>query len=146
MSSTYEQINHAIAREYEAMGDAEIIAPEALAFRVFESLASGDEDARIQYVSVEHLKQMARAFLRRNNDPDSDESPAYESGGDLFSGTLQHRYPVRGDGGQHVYKLRYMLTEEERAMNVERLRKSAGARLKHADALEAEGASGIAAA
>jgi len=145
MSSTHEQVNEAIAKEYDELGDAEVISPEALAFRVFEHFATGSEDARIQYVSHEHLKQMARAFLRRNSDPDSDESEAYENGGDLFSGTLQHRYPVRGDGGQHVYKLRHLLTAEERAMNVERLRKSAGARLKHADALEAEGATGIAA-
>lgn len=145
MSSTYEQVNEAIAREYDALKDAVIVAPESLAFRVYEALSSGNEDVRIQYVSVEHLKQMTRAFLRRNNDPDSDESPAYEGNGDLFSGTLQARYPVLGDNGQHYYKLRHLLTPEERAMNVERLRKSAGARLKHADALEAEGASGIAA-
>lgn len=145
MSSIYDQVMQAIAREYEGMKDAEIVAPESLAFRVYETFSTGDEDVRVQYVSVEHLKQMTRAFLRRNNDPDSDESPAYKGKGDLFSGTLQPRYPVQGPNGEHYYKLRHLLTPEERAMNVDRLRRSAGARLKHADALEAEGASAIAA-
>jgi hypothetical protein len=69
---------------------------------------------------------------------ESDEADAYH--GDLFSGALQNRYPLpRSAGDEPVYKLRSRLTAEERAWNVQQLRKSSQARLEHADALEAEG-------
>lgn len=145
MSSTHHQIREEMARQYAIFEDAILVSPSGLAHRVFETFAHGDEDARIQYVSLEHLKQMARAFLRRQNDPDSDESDAYAAQGSLFSGVLQDRYPLprRGDE-EPAYKLRAHLTDEERAWNVEQLRKAAGARLKHADALEGEGRSAAA--
>jgi len=142
MSTTHQQIREELHRQYALFDDAIIVSPSGLAHRVFETFASGEEDARIQYVSLEHLKQMARAFLRRQNHPDSDESAAYEAQGSLFSGALQDRYPLPRKGDEEpVYKLRQHLTREERAWNVEQLRKSAGARLKHADALEGEGRS-----
>ena len=57
-----------------------------------------------------------------------------------FSGKLQDRYPLpRKAGEEAAYKLRSHLTPEERRWNVMQLRKSAHARLEHADALEAEG-------
>lgn len=139
MSTNHQQIREEIARQYEAFGGAIIVSPSGLAHRVFEVFSSGGEDARIQYVSVEHLKHMARQFLRKRHDPDSDESEAYDAQGSLFSGALQDRYPIpRKSGEEPVYKLRQFLTDEERAWNVEQLRKSAGARLRHADALEGE--------
>lgn len=142
MSSIHQQIRAELARQYGLFDSAVLVSPSGLAHRVFEVFASGDEDAHIQYVSLEHLKQMARAFLRRQHDPDSDESEAYDAQGSLFSGVLQDRYPLPRKGDEEpVYKLRQHLTPEERAWNVEQLRKSAGARLKHADALEGEGRS-----
>lgn len=142
MSTTHQQIREEMARQYALFDEAILISPAGLAHRVFETFATGEEDVRIQYACLEHMKQMARAYLRRQNDPDSDESAAYDAQGSLFSGALQDRYPLPRNGDEEpVYKLRHHLTPEERAWNVEQLRKSAGARLKHADALEGEGRS-----
>lgn len=141
--SQHEQINAEIARQYEAMRDAVVVGPGSLAFGVYQHFATGIEEPHIQYASLEHLKQMARRFLAKRHDHDSDENPAHISQASFaFSGQLQDRYPLpRHKGEEPVYKQRHQLTFEERAWNVEQLRKSANARLEHADALEAEGQS-----
>jgi hypothetical protein len=140
----HQQIQSEMNRQYENLRDAVLVSPSGLAHRVFETFATGDEGAQIQYTSLEHLKQMARQFLRHRKEPDSDESNAYSSQGELpgisFSGQLQDRYPVpRNKDEEPVYKLRSHLSKDERAWNVKQLRKSAKARQEHADALEAEG-------
>lgn len=141
----HKQITDEMERQYQALEDAVIVYPSAIAMRVFEAFSNGDEAAHIQYTSLEHLKQMARAFLRAKKDPDSDQSEAYKGQDSLdfgaeFSGKLQDRYPLpRKAGEEPAYKARFHLTADERSWNVEQLRKSAGARLEHADALEAEG-------
>jgi hypothetical protein len=51
---------------------------------------------------------------------------------------LQHRYPTpRPAGAEPIYKKREALSRAELAWNVAMLRKSAAARLEHADALQA---------
>lgn len=141
----HQRIVIEMARVYDEFMDAVLVSPSGLAHRVFEVFARGDEELHIQYVSLEHLKQMARAFLRRRLDADGEESEAYGGQDSLpfgtsFSGHLQPRYPTpHAPGDEPVYKLRLHLTPEERAWNVEQLRKSGRARLEHADALEAEG-------
>lgn len=143
----HQQIVAELARQYEAMRDAVIVGPGSLAFGVYQHFAKGDENPNIQYASIEHLKQMARRYLARNHDADSDENPAHRSQGEFsFSGQLQERYPLPRKGDEEpAYKLRSQLTDDERHWNVEQLRKSAGARLQHADALEAEGQQTVAA-
>lgn len=140
----YQQIKAEMNRQYENLSDAVLVSPSGLAHRVFETFATGDEGAQIQYTSLEHLKQMSREFLRHQKNPESDGSEAYSAQGELpgisFSGQLQDRYPLpRKAGDEPAYKLRGHLTAEERAWNVKQLRKSAQARQEHADALEAEG-------
>lgn len=142
----HQRIMGEMERQYEAMRDAVIVSPSALAHRAFEAFSHGDEDPHIQYASVEHMKHMARKFLATRKDPNSDESDAYASRqpsfdlGVQFSGQLQDRYPLpRKAGEEPVYKLRALLTPDERSFNVDVLRKGARARLEHADALEAEG-------
>lgn len=140
----HQRINQEMTKQYEAMQEAVLVAPSGLAHRVFEVFSHGDEDPQVQYTSLEHLKHMARVFLGKRKDPDNDDSESYAVQGDLpgftFSGKLQDRYPLpRKDGEEPVYKLRHLLTPEERAYNVNVLRKGARARLEHADALEAEG-------
>lgn len=86
------------------------------------------------------------------NDPESvtpprkrsEESEAYTQGeldlGISFSGKLQDRYPLpRKKGEEPAYKLRLMLTPEEREWNALQLHKSGLARIEHANALRAEG-------
>lgn len=137
----HEQIQRELTLAYEAMREADIVGPGSLAFAVYQNIATGDEAAGVQYTSVEHLKAMARKFLARRNDADGDQNQAHPDQEEFsFSGQLQDRYPLpRKRGEEPVYIKRHLLTEEQRAWNVEQLRKSARARLAHADALEAEG-------
>lgn len=141
----HQRIVAEIARQYEFLADAVLVSPASLAHRAFEAFGTGDEDAHIQYASIEHFKQLSREFLRRRKTPDGEENDAHGSQGSLdlgtrFSGKLQDRYPVpRAEGEEPAYKRRCDLTAEERAWNVRQLRKSAVARREHADALEAEG-------
>lgn len=143
--STHQQIMAEIARQYTFLSDAVIISPSALAYRAFEAFSSGEEEPHIQYASLEHLKHMARVFLARRKDADGDLNETHSAQpefdlGISFSGKLQDRYPLpRKVDEEPAYKLRGDLTPEERAWNVSQLRKSARARLEHADALEAEG-------
>lgn len=135
-----QQILTEMERQSLFLKDAILISPSALAHRVYETFAAGDVEPHIEYTSLEHLKDMARGFLRRH-EADSDDNPVHLQD-DLpgFSGHLQDRYPIpRKKGDEPVYKLRRHLTQDERAWNVAVLRKSAKARLEHADALEAEG-------
>lgn len=141
----HQQINAEFERQYAFLDGAVIISPSALAHRVFETFSTGEEEAHIQYTSLEHLKHMARVYLARRKDADGDLNDAHCAQGDLdlgttFSKKLQDRYPLpRQAGEEPAYKLRSELTAEERAWNVQQLRKSARARMEHADALEAEG-------
>jgi len=140
----HQRINNEMTQQYEAMREAVLVSPSGLAHRVFETFATGEETPQVEYTSLEHLKHMARVFLAKQKDPDSDDSEAYAAQGDLpgfsFSGKLQDRYPLpRKAGDEPVYKLRSQLSSEERAWNVQQLRKSAQGRQEHADALEAEG-------
>ena len=141
----HQKINGELERQYTFLDCAIIISPAALAHRVFEVFSSGDEEAHIAYTSLEHLKHMARVFLARRKEADGDMNDTHGAQGELdlgvsFSGKLQDRYPLpRKAGEEAAYKLRQHLTQEERRWNVLQLRKSANARLEHADALEAEG-------
>lgn len=141
----HQHINAEFERHYSLLAGATHIMPSALAHLAFETFCSGDEEAHIAYASLEHLKHMARVFLARRKDADGDLNEAHGGQSELdlgvaFSGKLQDRYPIqRQPGEEPVYKLRSELTAEERAWNVSILRKSARARLEHADALEAEG-------
>jgi len=146
----HHQIMSEFSRQYALLSDAVVIMPSSLAHRVFENIATGEEEPVVQYTSVEHLKHMARVFLAKQKDPDSEENPAHRAQGDFDFGPefvgLQDRYPLpRKAGEEPAYKLRHHLTPEEREWNAVQLEKSGFARLKHADALRAEGAIGSAA-
>jgi hypothetical protein len=82
------------------------------------------------------FRQIARSFCRRHFDPTE------RTEDDLFPETLQERYPRRefNPSGEAEYVLRDLLTPSDIAYNVERLRREASAKLKHADALEARAA------
>lgn len=138
--SEHSEIMTQMQHQLDNYGDAVLVMPSALAMATYSAIAGDDGESRLtQYLSVEALKGMARKLLARRFSPeDGEESNAYQ--GDLFSGALQPRYPLpRVSGEEPVYKRREDLSPEERAYNVEQLRKSAHARLEHADALEAEG-------
>lgn len=131
----HEDITAAIRREIEALGDAVSLSPTSLALAV-QRIYSSEIEPHVQYTSLEHLKQMARSALARRFDADADESAAYQ--GDMFAGQLQDRYPTpRAKGAEPIYKKRDALSAAELDWNIQQLRKSAAARLEHADALQA---------
>lgn len=139
--TTHSEIIAEMERQYEFLHDAVLVGPSALAYGTYQEFGTGDEDDHIRYTSLEHFKQMARQYLGRRNNANSDDNPAHSDQSSFeFTGQLQDRYPLpRKRGEDPVYKLRTHLTVKERSWNVGQLRKSSDARMKHADALEAEG-------
>ncbi|MYF06690.1 MAG: hypothetical protein F4092_00575 [Rhodospirillaceae bacterium] len=84
------------------------------------------------------LRQMAREICRKKFDPASTEAGPGQ--GNLFSGQLQTRYPAAHKRGEDPeYVVLDHLTAKDVKFNVRRLRREAGAKLRHADALEAWG-------
>jgi hypothetical protein len=127
-------------RFIDAHADCAVLSPGALAIVVFDKFNAGSIDPHIRWGCIEGYKGIARKLLGRRFGEDGSDSAAYAEQGELFSGHLQERYPVpRKKGEDPQYKLRSLLTPEERAWNVRQLRRSADARQLHADALEAEG-------
>lgn len=132
--SIYETITtdiHAVVDQY----DGSDISPTSVALALQQQYAAGRLEPTIAYTSLEHLKQMARAVLRRRFD--KAESPDVAQA-ELFSGQLQERYPVpTAPGADHVYKRLEDLTEIELAWNEARLGKTADALMEHRRTLAA---------
>lgn len=136
--TVHESIVADINRIVGDMGDCAIIAPDSVARACMARYGSDALDARIAYASLEHFKQMARKALRGRFDEKGDDNAAYRDQGELFSGHLQDRYPLPRKGDEEPnYKLRSELTDDEARWNIRSLRRSADARMAHADALEA---------
>ena len=129
-----EQAIREIIGELDTSG-VESLGPTAIALRTYEQYGREGDDLHVRYASTEHFKQMARALLARQYEPDADESQSYQ--GDMFSGHLQDRYPIPRKGDEDpIYKRRDLLTVEELRWNSRNLRKSANARVRHADAID----------
>jgi hypothetical protein len=136
--SVYEDINNAIRQEVELLNGAIVLSPSVLAEAAMERFSGEQLEPHIQYASLEHFKQMARIVLGRRFDSNGDQNTTHQ--GELFSGQLQERYPVpRKKGEEPIYKRLAVLSASEIKWNSNSLRKSAGARLEHADALDAYG-------
>lgn len=136
--SLHESIATEMARFIEARHDCAILSPAAIASATLQAFCPEQLEPHIAYASLEHFKNMARKALARRFEDEGDENPAYAGQGELFSGHLQDRYPVpRKAGTDPVYKLRDALSDDEVRWNLQTLRRSADARLAHADALEA---------
>jgi len=134
--SLHEEVAAALQREIDSLGAAIALSPTTLALAVQRHFSDAQIEPHVQYTSLEHLKQMARRALAGRYEPEGEENEAHQ--GDLFTGHLQDRYPVpRVKGDEPIYKHRDALTVAELAWNVDQLRKSAAARLRHADALQA---------
>jgi len=84
----------------------------------------------VRWGCVLELRQLARPMLRREYE-EKDERQQ-----EMFD-ALQDRYPGAGKN-KGSYIPRHMMTAKDYMANIERLRNEARAKLKHADALEAE--------
>lgn len=135
--SLHEQILSDIQREIDSFPSMATLSPTVVASAVLKRMHERPLEAKIEYASLEHLKQIARGALGGRYDPDrGDASVAYQA--DMFTGHLQPRYPLpRKRGLDPQYKPLDALSSDEADWNVALLRKSGTARLRHADALQA---------
>lgn len=136
--SLHEDVIAAIDRRIEELGGLVQLSPTTLALDVQMRFVpdDGKVEPHILWTSLEYFKHLARGRLRSRFDPEGENNEAYQ--GELFSGHLQRAYPVpRAKGQEPLYVPRDMLTREDVEYNVNLLRKSARARLRHADALQA---------
>lgn len=134
--SLHEEVLRAIQQEIEAAGAAVVLSPSTLAIGAQRRLCALAIEPRIAYTSLEHLKQIARRELRGRFDADGEANEAHQ--GDMFSEHLQDRYPIQHAAeSEPQYKLRALLTDDEIDFNIAQLRRSATARQRHADALQA---------
>lgn len=126
-----------IGEVYDRCRDQAEVSPAWLATQVMVEIGARREDNDVEYL-LAHLqaRQIARKFCRERIE--DDETAERD---DLFPGSLQHRYPKTPaqHGEEPVYVLRDLMSDDDIAYNVSRLRSEANAKLMHADALEAWG-------
>jgi hypothetical protein len=130
----------AVRRVYDINRNVVAIDPEFLANHAMEILRFDKSIHPVGWLGCNlHMRQIARAFCRRNFDTAAAALAGEAVNGDLFPDTLQDRYPRQSQKGQEpVYVLREHLSEDDRWFNIDRLRSAALALQKHARALEIE--------
>ena len=135
--SQHNQITQYMNQKINQLGNVESISPSYLASMI--SADYGDEKTHpiMSYMAYEHAKSIARKLLANKFSIDATDSRSYSSEQqELFTGILQERYPVRVNKGQDPqYKPLSYLSESDLDWNINQLRKSAKARIAHADAL-----------
>lgn len=132
--SLHEEISNAIG---EIVGDIVMdVSPSLVALKVYQRYGGTTDEPHVQYAAVEHFKAMARKVLGDRYDPDGEQNNAHQ--GDMFSGLLQLRYPIRrARGDEPVYRPREALSQDDLDWNIAQLLKAAAARVEHANALQA---------
>jgi hypothetical protein len=134
------ELYDAVRRVYEINRSVVSIDPEFLANGAMEIIRFDKSLHPLGWVGCNmHLRQLARAFCRRNFDPAAAAMEDNYVVGDLFHDTLQNRYPRKPlPGHAPEYVLREHLTEVERWFNIDRMRGASRALQRHSDALETE--------
>ena len=139
MNQTGDELYDVIARIYERQQAYTEVSPISLAEEAMRAIDFPQRLHTLGWIGCNyHFREIARSFCRRRFDP-IDPALRYQ-GDDLFPETLQDRYPVKGmKGDEPRYVLREHLSPDDRAFNVTRMRRTASALQRHADALEADG-------
>ena len=130
----------AVRRVYEINRRVVAIDPEFLANHAMEIIRFDRSVHPLGWVGCNlHLRQVARAFCRRNFDAAASVASGDTVNGDMFPDTLQDRYPRQSQKSQEpIYVLRDYLSEEDRWFNIDRLFGTAEALQRHARALRLE--------
>lgn len=126
------ELHAIVAKVYDKHRERDVVSPSWLATEVMVEIEFPRELHPVGYLGCHlQVRQIARSFCRTKFDPvDAQE--------DLFSGSLQHRYPRAGSNREATeYVLLSLMSDEDVSFNVSRLRSEASAKLDHADALEA---------
>lgn len=125
---------------YEARRDQDRISPTWLATEVMQKLDPLRNSHPIEY-AMAHLqfRQLARSILATRLEK---AEPGHVDQHPLFP-NLQAHYPSAVLSASHEpeYVRLELMTDDDVAFNVDRLRKEAASKLKHADALQAWAAS-----
>lgn len=130
LASIYERHQHKVS-----------VSPSWLATEAMQTLDPGRQSHPIEY-TMAHLqfRQLARTVCsgRWEKERPGEETEQH----DLFP-VLQKRYPKAGRSAEQEpeYVLLEHLTADDVQFNIDRLRKEAAGKMKHADALEAWAAS-----
>lgn len=135
-----EQLTEILRAEYNRLDElnAEAISPAQLAQHTYAVIDPGEVSPDlVQVAAILALKQMARAICRARNLKEQQEVEDLDRQDTLFDDDLQPRYPADREEDE-VYVLRERLSYEERLIIIAKLRAEANAKLKHAEALEAE--------
>jgi hypothetical protein len=140
-----DALSDAIARMIDLNKAATSIAPDTIAAGAMKIIRFSYTLHNAGYYGCyQHMLQLARERLRGKYDPDA-RAQAYLAGQtELFSETLQDRYPRRprrnldGSWAEPEYVLRDNLSEADRWFNIDRLQHVSSAASKHCDALRAE--------
>jgi len=121
---------------YEARRDHDRISPTWLATEVMQKLDPLRTSHPIEYAMANlQFRQLARSILAARLER---AEPGHVDQHPLFP-NLQAHYPsaVLSASDEPEYIRLELMTDEDVSFNVERLRKEAASKLKHADALEA---------
>lgn len=134
----HEDLHTALQQKIESLEGVTLLSPTSVALAVQRHFA-GDQllEPHVQYASLEHLKLMARQVLAKRfgsfGAPPEDDQPYLD---ETFS-NLQKWYPTPRKGGQERgYKKLEDLSDDEVLWNINMLKRSAGARIDHAEALK----------
>lgn len=136
MRNEGDQLYEVVSAIYEKNRFSKSVSPSWLATEGMKHIKFAREVHPLGYVGCHlQMRQIARSFCRTKFDP---TDPQTSLAPDLFAGTLQERYPLKGIKDEEPeYVLLKDLPDEDRWFNVERMRAGAAALLKHADALAA---------
>lgn len=130
--SDEKKLRALISEIYEKCSDDVRISPSWLATQAMVELDSNKQSPPLVYIAAHlQLRQISRGICRGKFEDGETESH------DLFP-DLQKRYPVSHDAeSEPEYVLLEHLTEEDIRYNINRLRKEADTKQRHADALDA---------
>ena len=128
----YIEVINNVIEEWVSVGQ-DSVRPAWIANAAFKILdAEGITPMDIQYPALQQMQHAARSSLRGRFESSDGNIDQHE----LFP-TLQKMYPIPVAAGEEsVYLKLEMLTQSQALWNVNKLRKEAKTKQKHADALE----------
>lgn len=118
----------------ERAGNQDEVVPSWVANATYRCLDPDDvAPVDVKIAALQYLKQMARQMCRGKFDPNEGNADQHELWPDL-----QTRYPVSREtsDGEPTYVKLERLTGADALWNINRLRKEADTKIRHANALE----------
>ena len=145
--SLHEQIVTAMQKYLDDHDACATISVKALAKAALDKVATEKLPPEVEYLALIGAKDIGRPLLAGQFGKRADKSVSVirTDQGELFSGKLQSRYPVRQPGDDEpTYKRRDLLTRAEVRKIVGSYRRTGESWIAHGDALEAWDAERIA--